>query len=55
VAPGLRWVIPLAEAAEGDEPCIDGKVANLAQLAQAGFHVPDGFFVTTHAFEHFVE
>ncbi|HSR34760.1 MAG TPA: PEP/pyruvate-binding domain-containing protein, partial [Anaerolineae bacterium] len=52
---GVEWVIPLARAADCDERLIGGKAAKLAQLAQAGFHVPDGFFVTTRAYEDFVE
>ncbi|MBN1137656.1 MAG: PEP/pyruvate-binding domain-containing protein, partial [Anaerolineae bacterium] len=52
---GVGWVIPLAQAADNDERWIGGKAAKLAQLAQAGFRVPDGFFITTRAYEHFVE
>jgi phosphoenolpyruvate synthase/pyruvate phosphate dikinase len=55
VDPGVGWVIPLAQAADLDEGLIGGKAAKLAQLAQAGFRVPSGFFITTHAYEHFVE
>jgi pyruvate,water dikinase len=33
---------------------IGGKAAKLAQLAQTGFRVPEGFFVTTEAYEAFV-
>jgi len=55
VDPGVRWVIPLAQAADWDERFIGGKAAKLAQLARAGFRVPDGFFITTQAYEHFVE
>jgi pyruvate,water dikinase len=55
VDPSVRWVIPLAEAAECDERFIGGKAAKLAQLAQAGFRVPDGFLITTEAYESFVE
>ena len=53
--PGVGWVIPLKEAAECDERLIGGKAAKLAQLAQAGFRVPDGFFITTKAYEYFLE
>jgi pyruvate,water dikinase len=35
-------------------PVVGGKGANLARLAQAGFLVPPGFFVTTDAYCHFV-
>jgi phosphohistidine swiveling domain-containing protein len=51
---GIDWVIPLAQAADWDERLIGGKAAKLAQLARAGFRVPGGFFITTHAYEHFV-
>jgi phosphoenolpyruvate synthase/pyruvate phosphate dikinase len=52
---GVGWVIPLAQAADCDERLIGGRAAKLAQLAQAGFRVPAGFFTTTCAHEHFVE
>jgi phosphohistidine swiveling domain-containing protein len=51
----VGWVIPLTEAADCDESLIGGKAAKLAQLTRAGFRVPDGFFITTHAYEHFVK
>jgi phosphoenolpyruvate synthase/pyruvate phosphate dikinase len=31
------------------------KAANLGELANAGFPVPDGFAITTQAFDHFVK
>ena len=52
---GVGWVIPLAQAADCDERWIGGKAAKLAQLARAGFRVPDGFVITTRAYEHLVE
>jgi pyruvate,water dikinase len=52
---GVGWVIPLAQAADCDERRIGGKAAKLAQLARAGFRTPDGFVITTHAYEHWVE
>jgi phosphohistidine swiveling domain-containing protein len=55
VGPSAEWVIPLAGASERDEPFIGGKASKLAQLAQAGFRVPGGFFVTTQAYESFVK
>jgi phosphohistidine swiveling domain-containing protein len=55
VGPSAEWVIPLAAASERDEPFIGGKASKLAQLAQAGFRVPDGFSVTTQAYESFME
>jgi len=44
------FVLPLAD---GHDPAIvGGKAINLARLISAGFPVPDGFVVTTHAFRH---
>ena len=53
--PGVRWVIPLREAAGCEERLIGGKAAKLAQLAQTGFRVPGGFSITTNAYQYFVE
>ena len=53
--PRIEWVIPLAEAADFDERFIGGKAAKLAQLAQAGFRIPNGFCITTAAYEHFLQ
>ena len=53
--PASQWVIPLAQAADCDERWIGGKAAKLARLAWAGFRIPDGFVITTHAYEHWVE
>jgi phosphohistidine swiveling domain-containing protein len=53
--PGVGWVIPLGEAAGCEERSIGGKAAKLAQLAQTGFRVPGGFFITTEAYEYFLE
>jgi phosphoenolpyruvate synthase/pyruvate phosphate dikinase len=55
VGSSAEWVIPLAGASEQDEPFIGGKASKLAQLTQAGFRVPDGFSVTTHAYESFIK
>ena len=52
---GVEWLIPLAQAADYDERWIGGKAAKLARLARAGFRVPDGFVITTRAYEHWVE
>ena len=53
--PGIGWVIHLREAAECEDRWIGGKAAKLAQLAQTGFRVPGGFFITTKAYECFLE
>ena len=34
---------------------VGGKAANLSRLAQAGFSVPDGFFVTTQAYHDYLQ
>jgi len=45
----VRFVLPLAD---GHDPgIVGGKAINLARLIHAGFPVPDGFVVTTHAFK----
>jgi pyruvate,water dikinase len=40
---------------ECEERSIGGKAAKLAQLAQTGFRVPGGFFITTRAYEYFLK
>ena len=50
-----RYVIPLVQAADLEERSIGGKAAKLARLAQAGVRVPDGFCVTSAAYERFVQ
>jgi phosphohistidine swiveling domain-containing protein len=52
---GVGWIVPLGEAADCEERLIGGKAAKLAQLAQTGYRVPGGFFITTRAYEHFLE
>jgi len=42
------YVLPLADG--HDAHVVGGKAINLARLINAGFPVPDGFVVTTHAF-----
>ncbi|GAB4575793.1 MAG: phosphoenolpyruvate synthase [Anaerolineae bacterium] len=37
-----------------DLPLVGGKGANLGELTRAGFTVPPGFCITTHAFERFM-
>ena len=52
---GVGWVVPLEEAAECQEHSIGGKAANLAHLAQTGVRVPEGFCITSVAYERFVQ
>lgn len=47
-------VVSLVEAAAWPEHWMGGKAAKLARLAQAGVRVPDGFCVTSVAYERFV-
>jgi len=49
-----RFVIPLAEVTDGDEPLVGGKAARLAALARAGFAVPGGFCLTIEAYQRFL-
>jgi rifampicin phosphotransferase len=47
-------VLPFSSIHASDLPLVGGKGANLGELTNAGFPVPDGFCVTTRAFEHFM-
>jgi pyruvate,water dikinase len=47
-------VLPLSEIGANALPFAGGKGANLAELTQAGFPVPDGFCVTTGAYDQFI-
>jgi pyruvate,water dikinase len=41
----------IAEVRTGDLETVGGKAANLGELLRAGFHVPDGFVLTTEAYQ----
>ena len=47
-------VLPFSRVHAKDLPLVGGKGANLGELTNAGFPVPDGFCLTTRAFEHFM-
>ena len=47
-------VRPLGELRATDLDIAGGKGANLGELVRAGFPVPDGFVVTTAAYDAFV-
>jgi rifampicin phosphotransferase len=47
-------VRPLGDLSATDLPLAGGKGANLGELLRAGFPVPDGFVVTTAAYDAFV-
>jgi len=48
------WIVTLADADAVDPAFIGNKAANLARLIQAGHHVPDGFCLTTAAYQRFI-
>jgi rifampicin phosphotransferase len=48
MTPAFRFIQPLADCR--DPSLVGGKAANLGELIRAGFSVPDGFAITTHAF-----
>ena len=45
-----RAVASLSVILRGDLPAVGAKAANLGELLQAGFPVPDGFVIHSHAF-----
>ncbi len=47
------WILPLASD-QAALTLVGGKGANLARLARAGLSVPDGFLITTPAYEAFL-
>lgn len=50
----VGYIIALGELTRADINRAGGKAANLGELVQAGFRVPDGFVVTTEAFGCFL-
>lgn len=48
-------VIFLNNVSKEDVYLVGGKGANLGELVQAGFNVPEGFCVTTIAYKEFIE
>ncbi|UJP09469.1 phosphoenolpyruvate synthase [Microbacterium sp. KUDC0406] len=52
--PNASLVRPLSDLTAADIPIAGGKGANLGELVRAGFPVPDGFVVTTAAYDAFV-
>lgn len=51
----MPYVMLLRNLTRADVSLVGAKAANLGELAQAGLPVPDGFVLTTHAFDHFVK
>ncbi|MCA9947084.1 MAG: hypothetical protein KC449_26570, partial [Anaerolineales bacterium] len=48
------YTLPFSQIRAADLPLVGGKGANLGEMSHAGFPVPAGFCVTTHAFRDFV-
>lgn len=48
----IRW---FHEIDKNDIGLVGGKGANLGEMTQAGFPIPYGFVVTSHAYFHFIE
>ncbi|MDL5045321.1 PEP/pyruvate-binding domain-containing protein [Oscillatoria amoena NRMC-F 0135] len=44
-----NWIVPLGECRNAAR--VGGKAVNLGELIRAGFNVPDGFVITTDAYE----
>src|SRR3989442_295826 len=53
-AEGRGYVVPLRECASLGVDQVGGKAWNLSQLLVLGYPVPDGFVLTTQAFERFL-
>ena len=51
----ISLIMPLHDLRRADVSRVGAKAANLGELAQAGFPVPDGFALTTQAFDHFIK
>ena len=51
---GRALTVPLRDLTGTDRAHAGGKAATLGELSKAGFRVPDGFVVTTAAFERFL-
>ena len=50
----MRYTIPFSQLEKNDIPTAGGKGANLGEMTNAGFPVPDGFVLTTTAYDAFV-
>ncbi len=50
----MDYVLSLADIPQGDVERAGAKAATLGELARAGFPVPDGFVLTTGAFDRFL-
>lgn len=50
-----RDVVWFSEIGKEDIPLVGGKAANLGEIHNAGFPVPNGFVVTSHAYYSFIK
>ena len=50
-----QYVLLFNEIDRSSLPYVGGKGANLGEMTQAGFPVPGGFCITTHAYKYFLE
>lgn len=48
-------VVKFSEIDKSDLPLVGGKGANLGEMVKAGFPVPDGFAITVHAYDLFLQ
>jgi len=53
-SPVTPFTVPLSNLTRTDLWRAGTKAVNLGELAHVGFPVPDGFAITTHAFDHFI-
>ena len=44
-------VLPFNKMDKNDIPLVGGKAANLGEMVQAGFPVPNGFCVTSYSYQ----
>jgi rifampicin phosphotransferase len=51
----MQEIMGFSAAESAERSLVGGKAANLALLSRAGFEVPPGFTVTTHAYAAFIE
>ena len=50
----MSYIIPFSELGKADIAVAGGKGANLGELTTAGFAVPAGVVLTTHAYNTFI-
>lgn len=49
-----KFILWFKDVDKGDVAIVGGKGANLGEMTQAGFPVPNGFIVTASAYRHFI-